>query len=182
MLPTDYGCDIATIQSCQRPLWLFKVLCFLVGKPVLCELNIGPDFRALIKHSSNDWAGAGSRTMRLRRLKKNHHDGQSVLSVSILWRSHGWMMEMLGIRGEVAFCVGNGQVWQKNAWRLSMQLPQQMCFWIPSPPEEKRELSYSNHFSLKWIFMSFKDKFAGFDAKARYLKQEILILGYFYTV
>lgn len=29
---------------------------------MLYELNIGPDFRALIKHSSNDWVGAGSRT------------------------------------------------------------------------------------------------------------------------
>lgn len=55
-----------------------------VSKPVLYELNIGPNGRALTKHSSNDWVGAEGRIMHWRRVKSSHHHGQSVLSVSIL--------------------------------------------------------------------------------------------------
>lgn len=52
----------------------------------------------------------------------------------------------------------------------------------PLPPRREEGTVLIKSTFLKWIFMSFKDKFAGFNAKARYLKQEILILGYFYTV
>lgn len=45
-----------TFQSAMFPSRLNSV-----KKPVLYELNIGPNFRALIKHSSNDWVGAGGR-------------------------------------------------------------------------------------------------------------------------
>lgn len=122
-----------------------------VSKPVLYELNIGPNFRALIKHSSNDWVGSGGRIVHWRRLKSNHQHGQSRVSVSILWRGHWQMMEMLVTRGgKVAFYEGNEEGrWETASSRL-MQLPQQMCFRIS--PKEKRELSYSNHFVLKWVW------------------------------
>lgn len=90
-------------------------------------------------------------------------------------------MEMLDIRGGSSIlCREWARVTEKCLEIVDAVASTDML--LNSPPEEKRELSYSKHFSLKWIFMSFKDKFAGFDAKARYLKQEILILGYFYTV
>lgn len=68
-----------TFQSAMLPSGLNRV-----NKPVLYELIIGPNFRALTKHSSNDWVGAGGGLVPSGRVKSNHHHGQSGLSVGIL--------------------------------------------------------------------------------------------------
>lgn len=45
-----------TFQSAMLPSGLNTV-----SKPVLSELSIGPNFRTPIKHSFNDWLGAGGK-------------------------------------------------------------------------------------------------------------------------
>lgn len=151
-----------------------------VSEPVPTELCIGPNFRAPMTHSSNDWVGAGGRITHLRRLKEppSWSEAPSWPSVNILWRSHWpvvgdarWQEEKVG------FYEGNGKQPQKNASRLLMQSPQQAV--LLNFPQREEGIGLFKPFCSKMGFINFK--FAGVDAKTQNLKQDILI-EYFFTV